>query len=230
MWQARFLQALPKIVEQFPKSRWIFVTLTVRNCEIEELGDTLTLMNKAWNKLIKRKELKPIQGWIRTTEVTRGADRSAHPHFHFLAMVPPSWFTGKYYVKQSRWVELWRDSLQVNYNPSVDVRVVKPKRGSKSVLTQTELLQGAVSETLKYSTKADDLKADKSWFLELTRQTHKKRFLASGGALKDILKADNESNEDLIHGDDATGDADEDDAELLRFNWDKPRKEYHRNR
>lgn len=232
MWQARFLQALPKITEAFPKARWLFLTLTVRNCEITDLADTLGVMNKAWNKFIKRKELKAIQGWIRTTEVTRGEDRSAHPHFHVLVMVPPSWFTHNY-VKQSRLVELWKESLQANYSPNVDVRVVKPKKGSGKTLnpvSSAELLQGAVSETLKYSTKADEkILADKSWFLELTRQTHKKRFLASGGALKDVLKADQESNEDLIHGDDADGiDTDEEDAAMLRFDWDRPRKEYHK--
>ncbi|MDI5349339.1 protein rep [Salmonella enterica subsp. enterica serovar Kentucky] len=28
--------------------------------------------------------------------------------------------------------------------------------------------------------------ADPEWFLELTRQTHKRRFVATGGALKDV--------------------------------------------
>ena len=185
-------------------------------------------MNKAWNKFIKRKDLKPVQGWIRTTEVTRGKDRSAHPHFHVLMMVPPSWFTHNY-VKQSRWVELWQESLQANYAPNVDVRVVKPKKGSKEVLTQADMLQAAVSETLKYSTKPDDLKVDDQWFLELTRQTHKKRFLATGGALKNILKLDRESNQDLLATDDLAIDDDQADTELLRFNWQPERREYHRS-
>ena len=231
MWQARFLTALPSIVEQFPKSRWLFLTLTVRNCEISDLSETLSQMNKAWNKFIKRKDLKPIQGWIRTTEVTRGEDRSAHPHFHVLMMAPPSWFTGKYYVKHSRWIELWRESLQANYDPNVDIRVVKPKKGSNKTLTpatSAELLQGAVAETLKYSTKADDLLVDEQWFLELTKQTHKKRFLATGGALKDILKMDQETNEDLIHGDDTEEVNPDEEGELVRFHWDQPRKEYHK--
>ncbi|MGB0849478.1 MAG: protein rep, partial [Thiolinea sp.] len=226
----RFLTALPSIVEQFPKSRWLFLTLTVRNCEITELSDTLVQMNKAWNKFIQRKDLKPIQGWIRTTEVTRGEDRSAHPHFHVLVMVPTSWF-GKYYVKQGRWVELWRESLQANYDPNVDIRVVKPKKGSSKTLTpatSAELLQGAVAETLKYSTKADDLLVDEQWFLELTKQTHKKRFLATGGALKNILKMDQETNEDLIHGDDTEEVNPDEEGELVRFHWDQPRKEYHK--
>ncbi|GAB5853628.1 hypothetical protein JMUB7538_27340 [Staphylococcus aureus] len=42
MWQARFYQALPKIVVDYPSSRWLFLTLTVRNCEIGELGTVLT--------------------------------------------------------------------------------------------------------------------------------------------------------------------------------------------
>ncbi|MBM2994428.1 protein rep, partial [Escherichia coli] len=43
---------------------------------------------------------------------------------------------------------------------------------------------GAVAETLKYSTKPADMVADPEWFLELTRQTHKRRFVATGGALR----------------------------------------------
>ncbi|MCV5958702.1 protein rep, partial [Escherichia coli] len=129
MWQARFYQALPKIVADYPSSRWLFLTLTVRNCEIGDLGETLTVMNAAFKRMEKRKELSPLQGWIRATEVTRGKDGSAHPHFHCLLMVPSSWFSGVAYVKQSRWVELWRDCLRVNYEPNVDIRTVKTKTG-----------------------------------------------------------------------------------------------------
>lgn len=229
MWQARFYQALPKIAEEYPKARWLFLTLTVRNCEITELSDTLQTMNKAWNKLIKRVDLKAIKGWIRTTEVTRSEDGTAHPHFHVLIMVNQSWFTGKYYVKHSRWVELWQQSLQANYKPNVDIRVVKAKKGSKEVLTQADMLKGAIAETLKYSTKADTLKDDEKWFIELTKQTHKKRFLATGGALKNILKQDQESNQDLINtGDEEDTPDDDSDDELLRFGWQKEKKQYHR--
>ena len=35
MWRARFFQALPEITKSFPKARWLFVTLTVRNCDID---------------------------------------------------------------------------------------------------------------------------------------------------------------------------------------------------
>jgi len=47
MWQARFYEAIPALVAKHPKARWLFLTLTVRNCEITELGETLTAMNEA---------------------------------------------------------------------------------------------------------------------------------------------------------------------------------------
>ncbi|MGZ7278142.1 protein rep, partial [Streptococcus pyogenes] len=48
MWQARFYQALPRIVADYPDSRWMFLTLTVRNCDIADLAETLTAMNAAF--------------------------------------------------------------------------------------------------------------------------------------------------------------------------------------
>src|SRR5690554_5389295 len=126
MWQARFYQSLPSLVESHPKARWLFLTLTVKNCPVSELRETLQSMNKAWQRLIKRKEFKPVTGWIRTTEVTRGSDGTAHPHFHVLLMVPPSWFT-RDYVKKMRWLQLWQESMKLDYLLSVDIRTVKPK-------------------------------------------------------------------------------------------------------
>ena len=232
MWQARFYQALPDIVEAHPKARWIFLTLTVRNCDISDLGDTLTTMNKAWQRLIKRADFKPVLGWIRTTEVTKGKDGSAHPHFHALVMVSPSWFT-RDYVKHSRWVDLWRDCLRVHYSPNVDVRTVKPKipKGEQASGIQgtIEALQGAVAETLKYSTKPSDMTDDgdsDGWFLELTRQTHKRRFVATGGALKNVLKVDEETDEDMA----LTEGEGTDDGPRLTFDWKTTNRRFIRNR
>ncbi len=56
---------------------WMFLTLTVRNCAIGELGEMLNRMNAAFQRMKVRKEFRPVQGWIRTTEVTRGSE-AAH--------------------------------------------------------------------------------------------------------------------------------------------------------
>jgi len=214
MWQAKFHQSLPELQVQYPKARWIFLTLTVRNCSVSDLGDTLTMMNQGWQRLKDRKDFRPVLGWVRTTEVTRGGDGSAHPHFHALIMIPPSMLSGKYYIKKARWIELWRDCARLSYDPNLDVRVVKGD------------LSKAVSETLKYSTKPTDLIADDDWFLELTRQTHKRRFVATGGVLKNVLKPETEITDADLIGEDGQGE--QDDGTRLAFNWGVDDQRYRR--
>jgi hypothetical protein len=68
--------------------------------------------------------------------------------------------------------------------------------------------------------------SDPSWFLELTRQTHKKRFMASGGVLKDILKEDQETDSDLILADSSAVDGSE--SELIIFDWQVQARKYKR--
>jgi len=229
MWQARFYQSLPKIVQEQPKARWLFLTVTVRNCSIGELASTLTAMNAGWKRLIERREFRPVLGWVRTTEVTRGHDGSAHPHFHALMMVPPSMLTGTNYIKHARWVELWRDCMRLDYQPVVDVRAVKeraPEAAQTAADARAAALQRAVAETLKYSVKPSDMTADAEWFLELTRQTHKRRFVATGGALKDVLRVDEETDTDMVMAD---GQAEgEDDGSRLAFNWRSSERRYRR--
>ncbi|EKF5621750.1 protein rep [Salmonella enterica subsp. enterica] len=231
MWQARFYQSLSKIVAEYPDARWMFLTLTVRNCPVTELGGTLTVMNAGFKRLKDRKEFRGVLGWVRTTEVTRGKDGSAHPHFHTLLMVSPSMLSGREYVKHARWVELWRECLRVDYDPSVDVRAVKPRKpkdGESLACATAELVRGAVAETLKYSTKPADMVADPEWFLELTRQVHKRRFVATGGVLKDVLQLERETNEDLIMADGMAEGAD--DGSRLAFSWRMEAKKYRRDR
>lgn len=223
MWQARFYQALPGLIEAHTGARWLFLTLTVRNCPVDDLRATLKAMNDSWRRLVKRPEFKPVQGWIRTTEVTRGKDGSAHPHFHVLLMVPKSYFQGKYYVKQARWVEVWQSCARLNYAPSVDVRAVHPRKGEDG----TEAIQKAAAETLKYAVKPADMTTDPEWFMELTRQVHKLRFVATGGVLKNVLKEGQESDEELALTD---GDGEPDDGARVGFNWRPTDRKYRRYR
>lgn len=219
---ARFHESLPKLVESYPTARWVLLTLTVRNPEVTDLRATLGDMNKAWHRLIKRKEFAAVSGWIRSTEVTRGADGSAHPHFHCLLMVKPSWF-GKSYIRQNRWAEVWGEVMRLDYTPNVDIRTVKAKAVDQG---GQALLSGAVAEVLKYSVKPTDMVKDEAWFLELTRQTHKLRFVATGGALKEALRVEDESDSDLALTDGVA--TSEDDGSRLSFSWRPSRREYHR--
>jgi len=192
MWRARFFKVFPKVQEDYPKARYIFLTLTVRNCPLEELRDTIKGMNEAWHRLVKRTAFSPVLGWIKSVEVTRSKDGLAHPHFHIILMVKPSYFSGTGYISQEKWTELWKDVLRVHYTPVVNVKAIKGKGDKTSIFS-------ALCETLKYSVKESDLTSNTEWLVELTNQLSKTRAVAIGGIFKSYLSES--EPEDLIHSD-----------------------------
>jgi plasmid rolling circle replication initiator protein Rep len=217
MWRARFFKALPEIQKAFPTARWIFVTLTVKNCELTELRATLTKMNAAWQRLIQRKVF-PALGFIRSVEVTRNSeDGTAHPHFHCLMLVPAAYFK-RGYISQANWATLWESCLKADYTPRVDVRVVKPKKTALNEKPDAlnKAMAQAVCETLKYSVKPDNLLADPKWLDELTKQLQKTRAISIGGCLKEFFSED--EPEDLINAEIEEEEKTEDEA-ILFFDW-----------
>jgi Replication protein len=127
-------------------------------------------------------------------------------------MVPASYF-GTGYMKQSEWVELWRESMRLDYNPVIDVQAVKKGADPASL----------VPELLKYCTKESDMVVDRAWFLELTEQLHKMRAIATGGVLKQYLRELEEEPEDLIGKDDEQA---VEDFGRLFFGWRSQQKKY----
>ena len=222
MWRAKFFQALPKISEEYPTIRWVFLTLTVRNCPLDELRATLGVMGKAWGRMSRRKVF-PVLGWVRSVEVTRSANGDAHPHYHCLLAVPASYF-GKNYLKQAEWTELWKHALRVDYTPVVDVRAVKAKYNRVNKDESVTGLHQAICETLKYTIKESDLTIDAQWLVELTTQLHNTRAIATGGILKKFL-SDSEP-EDLIHVDGVEELPESHDVPHLQFTWREKVKRY----
>jgi plasmid rolling circle replication initiator protein Rep len=224
MWRARFIKALPKIREKYPTGRWVFLTLTVRNCEITELRATLNEMNAAWKRLIGRKTF-PALGFIKSLEVTRGVGGTAHPHFHCLLFVPTGYFSGQKYITQAAWAALWQSCLKTNYIPRVDVRAVKPKKGTSDETPEAsnEALVRAICETLKYAVKPSDLVAEPKWLDELIKQLQNTRAISVGGCLKEFFsEAD---PEDLINGEIEEEEKDEDESSMT-FKWSREDKRY----
>jgi len=224
-WRAKFYQALPGIRAAYPTARFLFLTLTVKNCDVVNLRETIQDMNTAWHRLIQRKVFASIIGWVRTTEVTRADNNTAHPHFHCLLMVPAGYFSGHGYVKQADWRDSWKKSLRINYDPIVDIRTVKLKR-DKTGKEGPDMPHDGLVETLKYSVKANDMIEAPNWFITLTEQTHKLRFIATGGVFKDVLKpADDITSDEMIHVGDAPVDI-ELVRRIMRFLWEDKAGEY----
>lgn len=155
------------------KIRWLFLTLTIKNCAGDDLPETITHMMNAWHKFVRRKEFKTISiGWFRSLEVTQNySNKSYHPHFHVLVGVSPSYFKGKDYLTTERISELWQSCLKVDYTPITHVRIVKGKRNveneirileekgievGESGFSETDLSGSAVAELAKYATKSED--------------------------------------------------------------------------
>jgi len=68
----------------------------------------------------------------------------------------------------------------------------------------------------------DDL-MDREWLIELTKQVHRLRFIASGGVLKDVLRENEESDADLMLLD---NESDGSDQEMLYFDWRRVLRRY----
>lgn len=208
MWFARFCSALPKLMEDYPTSRFLFLSLTVKNCDSADLKETLNHLNQSFRRLTQRKEW-PGQGWIKSVEITRGKDDSAHPHIHALIMVPSRYFKAGY-ISKDKWIELWRSCLKVSYDPSIDIKTIKPRQKlTPSPETNPtslghplfEDMKLAVSETVKYSVKPDDMVLGGQWLIDLANATKNTRSVALGGCFQEYVKADenDESDDDMIH-------------------------------
>lgn len=215
MWRARFFKRLPSILQDYPKHRWIFLTLTVKNVPLPDLRTTIQGMSKAWDKFVKYKDF-PATGWVRSLEVTRNPQtREAHPHYHVLMMVPPSYF-GPGYLSNEKWRKLWQQAIRSDYLPVVNVKTIKPHEGDSHPMAR------GILETIKYGVKESDLLGDSEWLAQLTTQMDKLKTVALGGVIKQYLKEMEEDKEDLIHTDE-----DQIDIEILNqypeilFDWKK---------
>jgi plasmid rolling circle replication initiator protein Rep len=232
VWNARFDRAIPLMIEANPTVRFLVLTLTVKNCPIESLRDTLQTMSHAFSKMMKRSQLqRVVLGYARSMEVTKGKDGSAHPHFHVLLAVKPAYFGGTHYINHDQWMQLWKESLQIDYDPVVDVRVpTAKKRRTEGGHTLTD----AIREIAKYTVKVSDLLGDgspesKKWFITLVGQLHAVKQMNLSGLFRTYLNSEDASPEEIL-----TAINEDDGAEVetttdqLFFQWFKKEKHYAR--
>ena len=216
MYKSRVYKSLPKFLEDYPKYRFLFLTLTVKNCEIKDLRETITWMNQGFTRMSRLKAF-PGEGWIKSVEVTKGQRGDAHPHFHLLLTVKSSYF-GRDYLSQQKWCDMWAKSLRIDYKPILDVQAVKAKGD----------LTPLVAEIVKYQTKPTHLigygtPEDREWFLEYTKQILNTKALSIGGIFGSYFRELEDEPSDLIGEDD--NDHSEDFGKLT-FNWKRKEMKY----
>lgn len=161
--------------------RFIFLTLTVKNCSAGELGRTLDLMYEGLRSWTYKKTAflcRRTLGMVKKLEVTYNRrKRTFHPHFHILCEVPESYFTDKrLYLSKNEYAEKWRDTLGLDYVPVCDVRAVK-EGDKKSVL-----------ETAKYSAKDVDYGLSLEVFKIFDSALKGRRLYTPQGSFKDTMR------------------------------------------
>lgn len=204
--------------------KFIFLTLTVKNCSGSDLDTELTHVIRAFNKLSKYKKFADcVHGYYRGTEITYNKDTNEyHPHLHCILAVKPSYFSGRLYLSQNAWTELWKKALGVDYTPIVNIK--KCYGGGKSV-----------AEACKYCVKPSEMLQLDDWDMTvdvvrtLDAAVANRRFIGLGGIFKDIHKAlqlDDMEDGDLVHMDEK--EAEERKPEEIFFFWNGFRKNYFR--
>ena len=194
------------------KSRFIFVTLTVKNPDGEHLAETLDLMNKGFSYITSnsrtfapaKKFKESLQGYIKATEITYNSkDNTYHPHIHCIFQVRPSYFS-RDYIKKDDWIKLWGKAMSLDYAPSVYVKTIKDTDNDKTK---------AVAEVAKYPTKSADLlkiedeEQAVQALIVLAKTLKGRRLITFGGdfaTVKRELKLDDIENGDLIHAEQET--------------------------
>lgn len=233
LWLYRALTALPRLIAQYPAARFLLLTLTVPNPLITELRSMLKLMSESWHRLQQYPEFAHIMGFVRATEVSLGktGPTRCHPHYHALLMVDDGYFSN-HYVTRSRWLDMWRKATRLPSITQVDIRAVKPRPGRDWLGADgvPPELSSALPEVLKYATKPSDFqRAGVDWFRTYCDQTHKTRFLATGGVLKDFLRENDVTDDDLI-APEGHSQPTEDERIPISFDWHKPSARYRRPR
>lgn len=107
---------------------------------------------------------------------------------------------------------MWKQSLRVEYDPIVNIKLVKNKTGKAPISSPDEIENDksgmiiGICETLKYTVKEKDLvgtfcldeNVNSNWLKAITQELYKLRRVEYGGVLKEFGKEVEKSMEDLL--------------------------------
>jgi plasmid rolling circle replication initiator protein Rep len=169
--------------------RFLLLTISAKTVRSYELNDELKRYFDSWKRFANLRTFKgSVAGWFRALEITHDVSKDTyHPHFHVLLAVKPGYFSGGRYIKQKQWCDMWQQSMRLDYEPIVDIRVVKPRKEGQTV-------EGSVLEVAKYTVKSGDYikEHDKRGMDRavkiLDESLFNRRLVAYGGIFKNIRK------------------------------------------
>lgn len=206
--------------------KYVFLTLTVRNCSSDELSDTITHLNKSFDRMTKYVVWKKaVKGYFRSLEVTHNTkENTYHPHYHCLLCVNKSYFTSRNYISQNDFTQMWKKALKIDYTPIVHVESIKHSKAK------------AIAEVAKYSTKASEIICFDDW--DLTVETVRvldaalanRRLTTFSGVMRDVhkkLHLDDSEDGDLVHTEtEQLSSKSDDDVKTIAYVWHSGYNQY----
>ena len=118
------------------------LTLTLRNCTIDMLHDTLKAMSYAWNLMAKQKYFKEaVYAWARSIEITYNAKaKTYHPHMHILLFgYGGSLADNKAFTTMA--ISAWKKALGLDYDPVYNHKTAYTKEDSRKMLASVDALE-----------------------------------------------------------------------------------------
>lgn len=165
-----------------------FLTLTVKNCKMYKLSETISAMQHAFSVLTRRKIFCNVVGFAKSVEVTYNSEKqTAHPHIHILLLMKKMTYSN---LIINDFKQAWKDILKLDYSPVVDIReIVCGEQGD---------ITAAVLETFKYAIKDTTLaEMPMKDFRAFAEQFAGIRLISFGGILKDVKQALNLQLDDM---------------------------------
>lgn len=198
-----------------------FLTLTCKNVNGDNLNNTIDILLNGYRKLTNKKRIfrsGVIAGTYRSLEITfNDKDFTFHPHIHVLIAFTSSYFTHGNYMSKKEWSKLWGDCIDSDYNPVIDIRMIKNYDYNNTINLSAEdvlykqSMDKAINEVTKYVVKGsefldpDDLDKSKYITKVLYESLYHRRLIGYTGCFKkvqEVLNIEDVESADLIHIDD----------------------------
>ena len=165
-----------------PDATIALMTYTVRNCAPEAINQTLGSMQKAWNRMLAQRYIRPyVIGWARSIEVTYNhSTGELHPHYHVIMICDDEATLGEL---QRDWLKQCRkEGLTV----TIDAQHYEAIKGDR---TEGDSLAKSILETYKYMVKSSDVMAMPLGVLrQFAEGVAGKRLISFGGIIKQIAR------------------------------------------
>lgn len=202
------------INKKYNRSKYLFLTLTIRNVAGSELSNAIDNLTRGWQNMSKQTRIKNVVlGTVRSIEITYNKrSNTYHPHLHVLIHTTADIYAGRNYISQAEFSDRWRSAAGIDYQPVVDVRRLRHNGGRE------------VAEIAKYSVKPLEWdKCAESVIITLDEVLHKRHLLSLSGTMREAKRqlkiADIEDKKEWI------GNFDEGDKILFFYHFAK--NKYH---